>query len=115
MKRILLSAAATVMLSLCIGAAEAQTLSVPSWMWEEGNVGVWFKTNTAQFEAAEGIKVTPTQIPSADFEKVVTTQIAGGAVPDLMTAFTSMLPPMIDAGTLAPLALGLRQILGRQT
>ncbi|OEO32734.1 hypothetical protein VW23_010070 [Devosia insulae DS-56] len=103
MKRILLSAAATVTLSLCIGAAEAQTLSVPSWMWEEGNVGVWFKTNTAQFEAAEGIKVTPTQIPSADFEKVVTTQIAGGAVPDLMTAFTSMLPPLIDAGTLAPL------------
>jgi ABC-type glycerol-3-phosphate transport system substrate-binding protein len=102
MKRILVSAIA---LSLAIGCAQAQdtNLNVPSWMWEEGNVGVWFKTNTAEFEAAEGVKVTPTQIPAADFEKVVTTQIAGGAVPDLMTAFTSMLPPLIDAGTLAPL------------
>ncbi|MCB9992693.1 MAG: sugar ABC transporter substrate-binding protein [Hyphomicrobiaceae bacterium] len=93
--------------ALAAGMAHAQdgtSLSVPSWMWEEGQVGEWFKANTATFEAANpGVTVQQTQIPAGDFEKTVTTQIAGGAAPDLMPAFTSMLAPMIEANALAPL------------
>lgn len=104
MKSLFLSAtAAAVLLGSVSAHAQGVTLNVPSWMWEEGQVGEWFKRNTAEFETTSGNTVSGTQIPSADFEKVVVTQIAGGAVPDLMTAFTSMLPPMISAGTLAPL------------
>lgn len=103
MKLKLLSAAIVAGLLAGVANAKDTTLNVPSWMWEEGQVGQWLKANTAEFEKAAGAKVVRTQIPPSDFEKVVTTQIAGGAAPDLMTAFTSMLPPMIKAGTLAPL------------
>lgn len=103
MRKLVLSLSTALLLGTGAANAEGVTLNVPSWMWEEGQVGEWFKHYTAGFEAASGVAVSATQIPSADFEKVVITQIAGGAVPDMMTAFTSMLPPMIDAGALAPL------------
>jgi ABC-type glycerol-3-phosphate transport system substrate-binding protein len=103
MKNLILSATTAFLLGSVPVYAQGVTLHVPSWMWEEGQVGEWFKRNTADYEAASGNNVSQTQIPAADFEKVVITQIAGGAVPDLMTVFTSMLPPMINAGTLAPL------------
>lgn len=94
-------------LALSTGIVLAQgktTLKAPSWMWEEGQVGEWFKRSTAGFEAANPtIAVDKTQIPPGDYEKAVTTQIAGGAAPDLMPVFTSMLAPMIKAGALAPL------------
>jgi ABC-type glycerol-3-phosphate transport system substrate-binding protein len=99
--------AATIAIALVASGAAAQNktkLKMPSWMWEEGQVGVWFKQKAAEFEAANtGFEVDKTQISPADYEKVVTTQIAGGAAPDLMPVFTSMLPPMIAAKTLAPL------------
>lgn len=103
MKKALATATLALVLLSGSGHAKDGELNVPSWMWEEGQVGQWLKSNTALFEKSSGAKVVATQIPPADFEKVVMTQIAGGAAPDLMTAFTSMLPPMIKAGTLAPL------------
>lgn len=85
-------------------AQDSTELKMPSWMWEEGQVGEWFKNRAADFETANpDVVVTKTQIPSSEYENTVTTQIAGGASPDLMPVFTSMLPPMIDAGVLAPL------------
>lgn len=76
----------------------------PSWMWEEGNVGVWHKARKAEFEAKfPNIRVEATLIPNSSFEQVVTTQIAAGDTPDLLPVFTNMLPPLIDAGVLAPL------------
>lgn len=99
----------TTIAALTLGTAAVQAqdsteLKVPSWMWEEGQVGEWFKSNTAEFEASNSdITVQQTQIPASEYEKVVTTQIAGGVAPDLMPVFTSMLPPLIAAGTLAPL------------
>jgi ABC-type glycerol-3-phosphate transport system substrate-binding protein len=86
------------------GTARAYTFKYPSFMWEEGDVGVWHKQRLAEFEAAHpGIKVLATQIPPANFENVIDTQIAGGDVPDLLPVFTNMLAPLIDAGVLAPL------------
>jgi multiple sugar transport system substrate-binding protein len=86
------------------GTATAYTFKYPSWMWEEGDVGVWHKKRLAEFEAAHpGIKVQPTLIPSSSFENTIQTQIAGGDVPDLLPVFTNMLAPLIDAGVLAPL------------
>ena len=80
------------------------TFKHPSWMWEEGNVGVWHKARKAEFEAKyPNIKVEATLIPNSNFEQTVTTQIAAGDVPDLLPVFTNMLPPLIDAGVLAPL------------
>jgi multiple sugar transport system substrate-binding protein len=100
--------AATLVLSSIWGVqAQAQdktTLKAPSWMWEEGQVGEWFKKNASGFEAANPrIAIEKTQIPPGDYEKVVTTQIAGGAAPDLMPVFTSMLAPMVKSKALAPL------------
>ena len=91
--------------ALSVGAAGAQEeIRMPSWMWGEGDVGVWFNDVVAQFEANNpDFTVQKTQLSAADYERQVTTQIAGGAVPDLMPVFTNMLAPMIDANILAPL------------
>ncbi|HEX3347371.1 MAG TPA: sugar ABC transporter substrate-binding protein [Acetobacteraceae bacterium] len=84
-------------------SASAYTFKYPSWMWEEGDVGVWHKKRLAEFEAAHpGIKVQATLIPSSSFEQTINTQIAAGDVPDLLPVFTNMLAPLIDAGALAP-------------
>lgn len=88
------------------GAAIAQdtAFKYPSWMWEEGEVGAWHKQRKAEFEAKNpGVKVEATVLSPANFENVITTQIAAGDVPDLMPAYTNMLAPLIDAGVLAPL------------
>jgi multiple sugar transport system substrate-binding protein len=85
-------------------AADAYTFKHPSWMWEEGDVGLWHKKCLAEFEALHpSIKVQPTLIPPASFETTINTQIAAGDVPDLLPVFTNMLAPLIDAGVLAPL------------
>ncbi len=98
------AAAAALLLIAIPHAGRAYTFKYPSWMWEEGDVGVWHKTRMAEFEAAHpGIKVQPTLIPSPSFENTIETQIAGGDVPDLLPVFTNMLAPLIDAGALAPL------------
>lgn len=99
---ILLATCAAVALST--GAALAQEeLKMPSWMWDEGSVGEWFDGVVAEYEADSGTAVQKTKLSAADYERQVTTQIAGGAVPDLMPVFTNMLAPMIDAQILAPL------------
>lgn len=86
------------------GPAGAYTFKYPSWMWEEGDVGVWHKKRLAEFEAARpGVKVQPTQIPSTNFENTIQTQIAAGDPPDLLPVLTNMLAPLVDAGVLAPL------------
>lgn len=88
------------------GAALAQDVVIkhPSWMWEEGNVGVWHKARASEFEAAmPGARVEQTLIPNANFENTIVTQLAAGDNPDLLPAFTNMLAPLIDAGMLAPL------------
>ena len=96
--------AAAVLLLAIPEAGHAYTFKYPSWMWEEGDVGVWHKKRMAEFEAAHpGITVQPTLIPSPSFENTIETQIAGGDVPDLLPVFTNMLAPLIDAGALAPL------------
>jgi ABC-type glycerol-3-phosphate transport system substrate-binding protein len=104
MKRLLIG---TVLLCGASGLALAQdagTFKYPSWMWEEGNVGVWHKARLAEFEAAHpDMKVEATLIPNSSFEGTITTQLAAGDVPDLLPVFTNMLPPLIDAGLLAPL------------
>lgn len=83
---------------------EAYTLKYPSWMWEEGGVGPWNKERVAAFEQANPhIKVQPTLIPNTSYEQTITTQIAGGDVPDFMPVYTNMLAPLVDAGVLAPL------------
>lgn len=102
--QLLTSTCAAAAMAASMAVAQETSLKVPSWMWEEGQVGEWFKSMTADFEAANpGITVARTQIPPGEYEMSVTTQIAGGAAPDLMPVFTSMLPPMIEAGVLAPL------------
>ncbi len=84
--------------------AAADAFKHPSWMWEEGDVGLWHKKRLAEFEAAHpGVKVTATLIPSSSFETTINTQIAGGDAPDLLPVFTNMLAPLIDADALAPL------------
>lgn len=76
----------------------------PSWMWEEGDVGLWHKRRLAEFEARQpGVRVQTTLIPSSSFETTITTQVAAGDVPDLLPVFTNMLASLIDAGVLAPL------------
>ncbi len=84
--------------------AESYTFKYPSWMWEEGAVGVWHKERLAEFEAAyPHIKVETTQIASGDFESVMLTQLAAGDVPDLLPVFTNMIPTLVAEGILAPL------------
>lgn len=86
------------------GADESYSFSYPSWMWEEGDVGVWHKERLAEFEDAhEGITVQDTQIGAGDFENQVNTQISAGQYPDLMPAFTNMMPSLLDSDLLAPL------------
>jgi ABC-type glycerol-3-phosphate transport system substrate-binding protein len=83
---------------------EPYTFSHPSWMWEEGIVGEWHKARAAEFqEAFPYITVDQTQIASSDFETTIATQLAAGDAPDLLPAFTNMLPPLIEADLLAPL------------
>jgi ABC-type glycerol-3-phosphate transport system substrate-binding protein len=104
MKAIFAGAVAFAALSAGAFAQEAYTFKYPSWMWEDGGVGPWNKERTAAFEAAyPNIKVEATLIPNTSFEQTITTQIAGGDVPDFMPVFTNMLAPMVDAGVLAPL------------
>ncbi|WP_377842066.1 ABC transporter substrate-binding protein [Bosea sp. UC22_33] len=92
--------------ALLAGSALAQNapFKYPSWMWEEGQVGAWHKERKAEFEAKRpGLKVEATVLSPANFENVITTQIAAGDVPDLMPVYTNMLAPLIREGVLAPL------------
>lgn len=92
--------------ALLAGSAFAQNgpFKYPSWMWEEGQVGAWHKERKAEFEAKRpGLKVEATVLSPANFENVITTQIAAGDVPDLMPVYTNMLAPLIREGVLAPL------------
>ncbi|MGB3730619.1 ABC transporter substrate-binding protein [Microbacterium sp.] len=83
---------------------DGETFVYPSWMWEEGDVGVWHKQRMAEFEAAhKGVKVQATQIGAGDFENQINTQISAGQFPDLMPAFTGMMPSLIANDLLAPL------------
>lgn len=85
-------------------AQDTETLSYPSWMWEEGAVGDWHKARLAEFEAANPeFTVQTTQIASGDFETTIITQLAAGDAPDLLPVFTNMIPPLVDAGLLEPL------------
>jgi ABC-type glycerol-3-phosphate transport system substrate-binding protein len=85
-------------------AAAQAPFKHPSWMWEEGNVGVWHKARRAEFEAKHpGTRVEATLIPAPNYEPTITTQMAAGDVPDLLPVFTNMLPPLMDADLLAPL------------
>lgn len=85
-------------------ALQQTIFKYPSWMWEEGNVGLWHKARLAEFEAANPtFKVEATQIAAAEFEAKMVTQLAAGDAPDLMPAFTNMLPPLIAANQLDPL------------
>src|SRR5580698_6441247 len=85
-------------------AQSSYTFKHPSWMWEEGPTGVWYKARAAEFMAKyPNIKVDETQLPPSSFEQIIDTQIAAGDIPDLLPAYTNMLPPLIDAGVLAPL------------
>ncbi len=85
-------------------AQSGYTFKYPSWMWEEGAVGVWHKARLAEFQAKyPGIKIEATVLPPGTFEQIVNTQMAAGDFPDLMPVYTNMLPPLIDAGLLAPL------------
>jgi len=102
-----IATAVATILATASGMAAAQSgapFKHPSWMWEEGNVGVWHKARRAEFESQlAGVKVEGTLIPAPSFETTITTQIAAGDVPDLLPVFTSMLPPLMDADLLAPL------------
>jgi len=85
-------------------AQDAGTFEYPSWMWEEGDVGVWHRDRLAEFEAANpDFVVETTLIPSSAFEATITTQMAARDVPDLLPVFTNMLAPLMDADLLAPL------------
>ncbi|MBI1778484.1 MAG: sugar ABC transporter substrate-binding protein [Proteobacteria bacterium] len=85
-------------------AQSSYTFKHPSWMWEEGAVGVWHKARMAEFQAKyPTIKIEGTVLPSSNFEQTINTQVAAGDVPDLLPVFTNMLPPLMDAGALAPL------------
>jgi len=100
--------AAVLLAGAAVGSAQAQdaayTFKHPSWMWEEGAVGVWHKKRLAEFQAKyPNIKIDATLVPTGSYENVVTTQIAAGDVPDLMPVFTNMLAALIDAKVLAPL------------
>ncbi len=80
------------------------TFRHPSWMWQEGNVGLWHQARAAEFEQTlPNITVDQTQIAAADFESTVLAQLAAGDAPDLLPVFTNMLPPLIEADLLAPL------------
>lgn len=86
------------------GGGDAETFVYPSWMWEEGDVGLWHKARLAEFEAAhEGVTVQATQIGAGDYENQINTQISAGQAPDLMPAFTNMMPYLIANDLLAPL------------
>ncbi|MBM3522685.1 MAG: extracellular solute-binding protein, partial [Alphaproteobacteria bacterium] len=106
-RRTLATVAALALTTVVAGEAAAQSgapFKHPSWMWEEGNVGVWHKARRAEFEARNpGLKVESTLIPAPSFETTITTQMAAGDVPDLLPVFTNMLPPLMDADLLAPL------------
>lgn len=85
-------------------AQDAYTFDHPSWMWEEGAVGEWHKARLAEFqEANPHVTVEATLIPSNSFETTILTQLAAGDSPDLLPVFTNMIPPLVDAGLLAPL------------
>ncbi len=100
----LVSAAAVILVASSDGAVAQSSFKHPSWMWEEGNVGVWHKARRAEFEARlPQVKVEATLIPAPSFETTITTQMAAGDVPDLLPVFTNMLPPLMDADLLAPL------------
>ena len=102
--RALITAAVIAVLAGAAGAQDSYTFKFPSWMWEEGIVGVWNKDRVAAFEAVNpGITVEMTLIPNTHYEQTLTTQIAAGDVPDFMPVFTNMLAPMIDAGILDPM------------
>ena len=104
MKALFAAAVSLLALTAAAPAQEAYTFKYPSWMWEEGGVGPWNKDRVAAFEAANpNIKVEATLIPNTSYEQTITTQIAGGDVPDFMPAYTNMIAPMVDAGVLAPL------------
>lgn len=104
---LIIAAAAALFFAGSVDRSAAQSSAPfkhPSWMWEEGNVGVWHKARRAEFEAKlPGVKVDGTLIPAPSFETTITTQMAAGDVPDLLPMFTSMLPPLMDADLLAPL------------
>ena len=103
--RLLFTAAVSVLaMTVAVSAQETYTFKYPSWMWEEGGVGPWNKDRVAAFEAANpNITVETTLIPNTSYEQTITTQMAGGDVPDFMPVFTNMIAPMVDAGVLAPL------------
>ena len=105
MKAVCLSAVLAVTIAAGSAAAqEAYTFKYPSWMWEEAGTGPWNKARVAAFEAANPrIKVEARLIPNTNYEQTINTQIAGGDAPDLMTIYTNMLAPMVEAGVLAPL------------
>jgi ABC-type glycerol-3-phosphate transport system substrate-binding protein len=104
MKLFFTAAVSLLAITVAASAQETYTFKYPSWMWEEGGVGPWNKDRVAAFEAANpNIKVEATLIPNTSYEQTVTTQIAGGDVPDFMPVFTNMIAPMVDAGVLEPL------------
>lgn len=87
-----------------VAAQDSYTFKHPSWMWEEGDVGDWHKARAAEFGAMyPNITVEQTQIAAADFETTVLTQLAAGDAPDLLPVFTNMIPPLVEAGLLAPM------------
>ena len=96
--------AATAAAAPTAAAAQSYTFKYPSWMWGEAIVGDWFKATVKAFETQyPNIKVDMTQIASADFEDKLTTQLAAGDAPDIMPAFTNMLPPLMARDLLEPL------------
>lgn len=84
--------------------AEPYSFSYPSWMWEEGDVGLWHHDRRAEFEEVfDHIEVDTTNYASSDFEQQILIQMSAGDSPDLLPVFTNMLPPLIEEGLLAPL------------
>lgn len=83
---------------------QAFNLKYPSWQWGEAGVGDWNKARAEELQAMyPHITVEQIQIASRDFETTILTQLAAGDAPDLLPAFTFMLPRLISEGLLEPL------------
>jgi multiple sugar transport system substrate-binding protein len=81
-----------------------ETFKYPNWQWGEAIVGDWHRDRVKEFEQENpNFKVEMTQIASSDFETTILTQIAGGTVPDILPAFTNMIPRLVAEDMLEPL------------